>query len=56
MGYQIATVVLKDGRQFDRVVIIEGNITQVAGYKDLPFTEENIRGHRPQSRQMEFFA
>ena len=42
MGYQIATVLLKDGRKFDRVMIVEGRITNIAGSEDIPFGEEQI--------------
>jgi len=42
MGYQIATVRLRDGRQFDQVVIIDGQITQIKGRRDLPFAEDDI--------------
>ena len=42
MGYQIASIVLKDGRRFDRVVIVEGNITQVKDVEGVPFSEDQI--------------
>lgn len=42
MGYQVVSVVLKGGRTFDRVVVVEGHITEVRGYKDIPFTEYQI--------------
>ena len=42
MGYQIASVVLKDGRRFDRVVIVGRNITQVKDIEGIPFTAEQI--------------
>ena len=42
MGYQIASIILKDGRQFHQVVIVEGNITRIKGMKDIPFSEEEI--------------
>lgn len=42
MGYQIATVVLKDGRRFDRVVIVGGIIGQIKDIEGIPFTEEQI--------------
>ena len=43
MGYQVASVYLKDGRQFDRVVIVDGVITSISGSSDIPFTENDIR-------------
>jgi hypothetical protein len=42
MGYQVTTVRLKDGRKFDRVVIVEGRITKIADSDDIPFTEDQI--------------
>jgi hypothetical protein len=42
MGYQIASIVLKDGNRFDQVVIVEGNITQVRGVDGIPFSENQI--------------
>lgn len=42
MGYQIATVVLRDGRRFERVTIVGGVITKVDGIEGIPFTESEI--------------
>jgi hypothetical protein len=42
MGYQVVTVVLKDGTRFDQVVVVEGCITQIRGRADIPFTEDDI--------------
>jgi hypothetical protein len=42
MGYQIASVMLKDGRQFDRVVIVGGIIGQIKDVEGIPFTEDEI--------------
>ncbi len=42
MGYQIASVILQNGRRFNQVVIVEGNITQVRGLQGIPFSEEEI--------------
>ena len=42
MGYQIATVVLSDGRRFDDVLIQEGLITRIKGLTEIPFTESEI--------------
>jgi hypothetical protein len=33
MGYQIANVVLKDGKTYERVMIIEGRIIEINGNK-----------------------
>ena len=43
MGYQIASIVLQDGRRFDRVVIVEGIITQIKDIEGIPFSEDQIR-------------
>lgn len=42
MGYQIVSIVLKNGRQFDQVVIVDGNITQIRGIEEIPFREDEI--------------
>jgi hypothetical protein len=42
MGYQVVSIVLKDGRKFDQVAVVEGRITEMRGRKDIPFTEEQI--------------
>ena len=42
MGYQVVSVVLKDGRQFDQIAVVEGLITQIRGHKDIPFTQDEI--------------
>lgn len=42
MEYQIASVILKDGRRFDQVVIVGGYLTRVKGMKEIPFSEDEI--------------
>jgi hypothetical protein len=42
MGYQIVSVMLKDGRNFDQVVASEGCIIQVRGYHTIPFKPEDV--------------
>lgn len=42
MGYQVVSVVLKDGRRFEQVVVVEGRITKIRGQKDIPFSEDQI--------------
>lgn len=42
MGYQVVSIILKDGRKFDQVAIVEGRVTQIRGLDDIPFTEEQI--------------
>src|SRR5258706_9328583 len=38
MGYTVCTVGLKDGRAFERVVIVGGTISQCGGEEAIPFT------------------
>jgi hypothetical protein len=42
MGYQVVSVVLKDGRKFDQVAVVEGRFMEIRGHKDIPFTEDQI--------------
>jgi hypothetical protein len=42
MGYQIASIFLKDGRRFDRVTIVGGYVTKVGESLEIPFQEEDI--------------
>jgi hypothetical protein len=42
MGYQIATVVLSDGRRFNDVLIQQGLITRIKGLAVIPFSESEI--------------
>jgi hypothetical protein len=42
MGYQIATIVLKDGRRFAKSVIVGGCITKIADKNEIPFVESDI--------------
>lgn len=44
MGYTVVTVVLKDGRQYERVVIDSGYIARVYGYgyNEIPFDPDDI--------------
>jgi hypothetical protein len=43
MGYQVASVVLSDGRRYDGVTIVGGYITAVRGLTEIPFAESEIR-------------
>ena len=43
MGYQVATVVLKDGRQFTDVLIAGGVVTKVGDESDIPFCDDDIQ-------------
>jgi hypothetical protein len=42
MSYQVGTVLLKDGKVFRQVVIVDGIITQIRGRDDIPFAEDDI--------------
>ncbi|MGH7239687.1 MAG: hypothetical protein ACREHG_06430 [Candidatus Saccharimonadales bacterium] len=43
MGYQIASVILRDGRKYHRVMIVGGYITRVVDSDDIPFRDEEIQ-------------
>jgi hypothetical protein len=42
MGYVMTSVVLKDGRRFDRACVIGGSVSSVDGQTEIPFTEDEI--------------
>jgi hypothetical protein len=42
MGYQIATVILRDGRRFKDALIQHGVITRIKGLTVIPFKEPEI--------------
>jgi hypothetical protein len=42
MSWQVVTVHLKDGRKFERVVVVGGTIASIAGDNDIPFAEADI--------------
>lgn len=42
MGYHVVSIYLKDGRCFDRAVLIGGIISSVSGSHEIPFSEEQI--------------
>ncbi|MGB7282187.1 MAG: hypothetical protein WBE13_07995 [Candidatus Acidiferrum sp.] len=42
IGYQVASVQLRDGRFFEQVVTSEGCIIEVRGYKEIPFSPEDV--------------
>ena len=44
MGYQIASVSLKDGRQFNDALIAGGIATKVGEQTDIPFGDDDIQG------------
>ncbi|UCB57617.1 MAG: hypothetical protein JSV30_03285 [Candidatus Omnitrophota bacterium] len=42
MGYQIVSVITKNGMRYDRVIVDSGYITRIKDISDIPFTEEEI--------------
>jgi hypothetical protein len=42
MDYYVVSVILRDGRKFDQVIIVSNYITKVRGHKDIPFQESDI--------------
>jgi hypothetical protein len=42
IGYQVVSVVLKDGRSFDQVATSEGCIIAVRGYEEIPFASDDV--------------
>ena len=42
IGYQIVSVIIKDGRCFDQAIASEGCIIQVPGYEDVPLTPDEL--------------
>ena len=42
IGYQVVSVVLKDGRSFDQVVASECCIIEVRGHEEIPFAPDDV--------------
>lgn len=42
MGYQVASVMLKDGSRYEQVLIESGFITRIKDHDQIPFREEDI--------------
>lgn len=42
MGYQVASIILKDGSRYDQVLIEAGCITRIRALDDVPFDEDQI--------------
>lgn len=42
LGYQIVSVVLKNGVRYDQVVVESGVITRIRNYATIPFNEDAI--------------
>jgi hypothetical protein len=43
MGYQIANIVLNDGRLYKQALIIEGKLVEIRGMKNIPFIGDEIQ-------------
>jgi hypothetical protein len=46
IGYLVVSVELKDGRCFEQVAISEGCIIEVRGFKEVPFSTQDIASAR----------
>ncbi|MBS1927292.1 MAG: hypothetical protein JST95_01695 [Bacteroidetes bacterium] len=42
MGYQVVSIILKNGMRYDQVVINSGYITHMRNYDNIPFEENDI--------------
>jgi hypothetical protein len=42
IGYQVVSVELNDGRFFEQVVVSEGFIIEVRGYREIPFAPDDV--------------
>jgi hypothetical protein len=56
MGYQIVSVQLRDGRTFDQVVTSEGCIIEVRGYKEIPFSPDDVASVNVNHKRWNFRA
>lgn len=56
MGYQVATVTLRDGTQWRQVLIEEGHIMRIRGEVSIPFTAEDIADIRVTHDKWDFAA
>jgi hypothetical protein len=54
IGYQVVSVTLKDGRQFDQAVASEGCIIQLRGCEDVPFAPDEVSAVRVNHRGWNF--
>jgi len=54
IGYQIVSVQLKDGRNFDQVVASEGCIIQVRGHHVIPFAPDDVASVSVNHRRWNF--
>jgi len=42
MGYQVCTILLKDGREYKQAIIDSGVITSIKNIEGIPFEEDQI--------------
>jgi len=42
MGYQVASIILKNGSRYDQALIEAGCVTRIRGRKGIPFSEDQI--------------
>ncbi len=42
MDYHIVSIILRDGRRFDEVIVDQGCITKIAGQENITFSELDI--------------
>ncbi len=42
IGYQVVSVILKNGKRIDQIAIVQGQIAEIRGIKDIPFIEDEI--------------
>jgi len=54
IGYQVASVELRDGRTFDQVVTSEGCIIEVRGFKEIPFAPEEVASVKVNHKRWNF--
>jgi len=54
MGYQTASITLRDGSVMEDVLIVGGTIAEVRGYDRIPFSAEDISDITATHRKWEF--
>jgi hypothetical protein len=54
IGYHVVSVELKDGRFFDQVVESEGCVIEVRGYREIPFTPDDVASVRVNHKRWNF--
>jgi hypothetical protein len=54
IGYQVASVELRDGRTYDQVVTSEGCIIEVRGFKEIPFAPEEVTAVKVNHKRWNF--